>query len=233
MSTNAIRNSLQELLGLMSEPIAVTFCNSAPAGIKRVASAAPAGCAYWKLAAGGEVFYTTAEDHLNCPIGAYTHGAELSGEVQEGLESTIRNMVDINYMKIEEVAAIPRRSEPLQFLTYAPLSKAQGTPDIVLLRGSARQVMMLIEAATSIARTSPLPIMGRPACAMIPAALATDRVTSSLACIGNRVYTDSPDGEFYVSIPGNCLTEIIEALHFIVAANSELEQHHRARCSCA
>ena len=44
MNTNEIRNSLDELLGPVGEPVAVTFLDETPAGIERVSAAAPAGC---------------------------------------------------------------------------------------------------------------------------------------------------------------------------------------------
>jgi len=49
------------LLRLASRPVAVTFTATAPAGVPRVDRAGPAGCAYWKQAAGGAVFYTEAD----------------------------------------------------------------------------------------------------------------------------------------------------------------------------
>jgi uncharacterized protein (DUF169 family) len=111
--------------------VAVTFCDTPPTGVERIASAAPAGCSYWKLAAEGACFFTTAEDHLNCPIGAYTHGAQLTAEAQAQLEGMINKMVGIQYLRMEEVERIPKRREPLRFVTYAPLSKAQGVPEVV------------------------------------------------------------------------------------------------------
>jgi len=51
---------LSELLGLRVAPVAVAFRAAAPAGVGRVARAGPAGCAYWRSAAEGRVFYTEA-----------------------------------------------------------------------------------------------------------------------------------------------------------------------------
>jgi len=233
MNMNGIQDSLKELLGSISEPVAVTFSDNAPDGIGRVASAAPASCSYWKLAADGDVFYTTTGDHLNCPIGAYTHGAELTPSIEGELNGMIGKMVGIQYLRMEEVPAIPRRNRPLRHVVYAPLSKAQGTPDVVLVRGKARQIMLMVEAANARSLMSTFPIMGRPACAVIAAAADDGKAATSLGCIGNRVYTELPDDEFYVAVPGRALGEIVESLRSIVAANSELEQFHRSRCACA
>lgn len=233
MNNRELRNSLQELLKSAAEPVAVTFSDTAPAGVARVGKAAPAGCAYWKLAADGEVFYTIVEDHLNCPIGAYTHGAELSAATQGQLEGMIGKMVGIQYLRMEDVAGIPTRKQPLHFVYYAPLSKAEGVPDVVLLRGNARQMMLVVEAANARSLMSASPVMGRPACAVIAASVESGGAATSLGCIGNRVYTQLADDEFYVAVPGAALNDTVDALQSIVAANSELEQFHRSRCAVA
>ena len=231
MNTTETKDSLQTLLGLTAEPVAITFCEEAPQGMQRIGTAAPAGCSYWKLAAEGQAFYTEAADHFSCPIGAYTHGAEMIEPVKSELEGMIGKMVGIQYLKMEEVAGIPRRPEPLRFVAYGPLSRETGKPDVVLVRGNARQIMLLAEAATTCGLMSPLPVMGRPACAIVPATLASGKAATSLGCIGNRVYTGLPDGEFYLAVPGPALGKMIQALCALVAANEQLEQFHQSRCS--
>ena len=69
MDARTAGRRMTELLNLTSRPVAVTFTATAPAGVPRVAKAGPAGCAYWKQAAEGAVFYTEAADHYNCPVG--------------------------------------------------------------------------------------------------------------------------------------------------------------------
>jgi uncharacterized protein (DUF169 family) len=64
---------------------------------------------------------------------------------------------------------------------------------------------------------------------MIPAAMQAGQVTTSLGCIGNRVYTGLGDDEFYAAIPGSKLTALVDKLASIVTANRELESFHRAR----
>jgi len=228
---DTIRGLLEELLGPVAEPVAVTFRDQAPEGMERVGAAAPAGCAYWKLAAEGSAFYTAAEDHMQCSIGAYTHGAELGPTAQGELAGMIEKMVGIQYIKMEEVAGIPRRGQPLRFVVYTPLSAAASEPDVVLLRGNPRQMMLLTEAANARGLMSPLAVMGRPACAVIPATIESGRATASLGCIGNRTYTGLPDGEFYLAVPGKVLAGMVEALQAIVAANRELQQYHQGRCA--
>ena len=105
---------LQRLLGLRAPPIAISFRDAAPEGVQRLPSPQPASCSYWRAAAEGQVFYTEADDHLGCPIGAHTHGAPMSAEKGKELAGMLEQMVALRYLKMEEVPQIPRRTEPLE-----------------------------------------------------------------------------------------------------------------------
>jgi hypothetical protein len=48
---------------------------------------------------------------------------------------------------MEDMPQIPTRLTALQVAVYAPLAAAPVPPDVVLVRGNARQVMLLAEAA--------------------------------------------------------------------------------------
>ena len=48
---------------------------------------------------------------------------------------------------MEDVPQIPTRTMALQVAVYAPLAAAPVPPDVVLVRGNARQVMLPAEAA--------------------------------------------------------------------------------------
>src|SRR4051812_38791250 len=52
-----------EKLELTHAPVAVAFLDAPPPGMTHVSHAEAAGCGYWKRAAEGQAFYTTAEDH--------------------------------------------------------------------------------------------------------------------------------------------------------------------------
>jgi uncharacterized protein (DUF169 family) len=225
-------NRLQMLLGLKRQAIAVAFLDKAPAGVPHVKAPLPASCSYWRLASEGAFFYTTADDHLNCTIGAYTHGVSLSTERAAELQSTIGQMIELNYLRKEEVPRIPHRTEPFQVAVYSPLALASCDPQIVLIRGNARHFMLLTEAAIG-AGINPNGIMPRPTCAFLQETLQTGRATPSFACIGNRVYTGMDNDELYYAIPGLRIAEVVAALEKIVAANQTLESFHQARCACA
>jgi uncharacterized protein (DUF169 family) len=223
------RTALTDLLQLSSSPVAIAFVEQAPAGVPHVAELEPAGCGYWRRAAAGEVFFTTADDHKSCPIGAHTHNVPLTPAEQEGLMGLVQTMVGLSYLKMEEVPQIPTRRTPMQVAVYAPLASAPVDPDVVLVRGNARQLMLLSEAAQAAGVAGGSPAMGRPTCAVLPEAINSDRTAASFGCIGNRVYTGAGENEAYFAVPGAHLRAVEDSLAVIVRANTELEKFHRAR----
>jgi uncharacterized protein (DUF169 family) len=224
-----IAEQLQELLDLRTAPIALTFRPDPPANASRVSEPGPSGCSYWKRAAEGETFYTEASDHYNCPIGAYTHGVELPPAQAKELEGVLGTMFGLHYLRPEEVPGIPRRQGDFRVVVYSPLAAALEEPDLVLVRGNAKQVMLLAEAAQAAGVGAESGFMGRPTCAVVPEVLRTRRSAASLGCIGNRIYTGLADDELYFALPGEHVEAVTEKLAAIVHANRELENYHRAR----
>jgi uncharacterized protein (DUF169 family) len=224
-------SSLEELLSLTSAPVAIAFVDAAPAGVAHVSDVEPAGCGYWRRAATGEVFYTIADDHKSCPVGAHTHNVPLSSTEKADLMGLLETMVGLQYLKMDDVPQIPTRETPLRVAVYTPLNAAVISPDVVLVRGNARQLMLLAEAAQAAGIAGAGPAMGRPTCAVIPQAINADKTATSFGCIGNRVYTAAADDEAYFAIPGGQLRALEEKLTVIVHANNELEKFHRARAA--
>ena len=135
--------SIAELLHLTSSPIAISFVDSAPTGVRHVDATEPAGCGYWRRAAEGEVFYTVADDHKRCPVGAHTHNVMLSSQERNELMGLVGTMIGLQYLKMEEIPLIPTRKTPMKVAVYAPLDAAPVPPDVVLVRGNPRQLMLL------------------------------------------------------------------------------------------
>lgn len=221
--------ALVDLLSLRTPPVAVAFREQAPAGMPRIPTPQPAGCGYWRVAAEGQVFATVASDHYGCPVGAHTHGVPLPVEKQQELEGLIGTMVGLEYLKMEEVPSIPHRTAPFGAALYAPLEKATFEPDVVLVRGNPRQLMLLAEAAQSAGIAGDHPALGRPTCAVLPQALLSGRTAVSFGCIGNRIYTGAADDEAYFAVPGDKLEALLSRLLVIARANQELEVFHRGR----
>ncbi|MGZ6142454.1 MAG: DUF169 domain-containing protein [Myxococcales bacterium] len=224
----SIANDLQQHLGTSLPPIGVAFVSEPPKGVKH-AAASPASCSYWKRAADGEVFWTDSGDHLGCPIGAHTHGVALTEAKKAELMGMVGNMVQLGYLKMEDVPGIPHRRAPLQVAVYGPLAKLPVAPDVVLVRATAAQLMVLIEAAQAAGVAPDAPAMGRPTCAALAQALDGGKPAMSLGCIGNRVYTGLADSEGYLAIPASALAAVAARLPTIAHANAELARFHRAR----
>ncbi len=220
---------IQELLSLGLPPVAIAFRASAPPGMRRINSPAPAGCGYWRRAADGEVFYTEARDHYTCPVGAHTHGIDLPADVAVQLNGLVQTMVQMQYISMEEIPRIPRRQGAFGVALYAPLALAPFEPDVVLVRGNVKQLMLLAEAAQSAGLASGGATMGRPTCSVLPEALQSGRAATSFGCIGNRVYTGLGDDEGYYAIPGVHVTQVVGKLALIIDANRRLEEFHQSR----
>jgi len=224
---------LKSLLGLESNPVAVAFSDAPPAGMKRIDAPAVSGCTYWKLAAEGRAFYTEAGDHLGCPVGAHTHNVAMPPEKRQELQGMVGTMVQLEYIRMEEIPQIPQRKRPMKVASYAPLEGATFRPDAVLVRGKPRAIMLLAEAASAAGAPVHEGVMGRPTCAFIPVTADDGRAAASAGCIGNRVYTGLADDEMYFSIPGAQLETVVTKLETIAKANNELEKFHRGRRGAA
>ncbi len=231
MSITTSGRALQALLGLRLPPVAIAFRESAPANMQRIESPAPAGCGYWRLAAEGRVFYTEASDHYTCPVGAHTHGVDLPADVAQELNGLVQTMVQMQYIKMDEIPTIPRRQSPFRMALYARLAEASFEPDVVLIRGTAKQLMLVAEAAQAAGIARGGATMGRPTCAILPESLQSGLATASFGCIGNRVYTGLGDDEGYYAIPGASVPEVVNKLSTIVEANRQLNQFHQARAA--
>jgi uncharacterized protein (DUF169 family) len=219
------------LLGDGVQAVAIQFAAAPPPGLSRVSSPGPAGCGYWRLAAEGRAFYTEPSDHHQCPVGAIVLGIVPPPEVAAELRNLLHTMGSIGYLRPDEAAGLPHLDQEPRYIAYAPLAGAPFPPDLILVRGSVRQLMLMAEAAQSAGLLGDGPTLGRPTCAALPAALQSGRMTASLGCVGNRVYTGAADGEAYCVLPAGRLGTMVSALETIVAANRTLEEFHRGRAA--
>jgi uncharacterized protein (DUF169 family) len=223
-----LEDQLTRALRLGRRPVAVTFGETAPAGVPKFAGVEPSSCSFWRLAAEGRTFYTVPADHYNCPVGSYTHNIALPEERAPELEQTLQLMTGIGYIQMNDVPDIFRFPSTPVVVIYAPLADTPVDPDVVLFAGRPASLMLLGEAAQRAGASAQLPMLGRPTCMAIPAALAKGAVTSA-GCIGNRVYTGLGDDELYIVIPGIDLERVADGVETIVAANLKLSQYHGER----
>ena len=219
-----LERKFTEALKFERRPVAVAFLDAAPAGVRRFEGSEPSSCSFWRLAAGGETFYTVPENHFNCAVGAYTHNIALSPEREQETGQTLKFMFDLGYVKPEEVPQIPRLEEAPVAIVYSPLGEAPVKPDVVLFACKPRGAMLLSEAANRTGVASGSPALGRPTCMALPAALKHGAILS-LGCIGNRVYTGLSEDELYFVIRGKDLQAVAEALDTVTAANAALSDY--------
>jgi uncharacterized protein (DUF169 family) len=224
----SLETQLTTTLGLARRPIAVSFLDHAPEAVEKFEGVEPAGCSFWRLAAEGRSFYTEPADHYNCPVGSYTHNIALPDARAAELEGTLKLMTDIGYLRMAEVPGIPRLPATPAAILYAPLGECVANPDVVLTVGRAAALMLLQEAAQRAGVAAAMPLLARPTCMAIPAAMSAGVVTST-GCIGNRVYTNIGDDELYAAIPGKDLERVCEALSTVAQANATLKQYHEGR----
>ena len=83
------------------------------------------------------------------------------GELKQALEA----MSGLDYVREEEVAAIPVVQREVKHVIYGPLADFPLDPEVVLLFAHAQQGLILSEAAGRVDKGVP-PAMGRPACAV-------------------------------------------------------------------
>ena len=213
---------------LQRRPVAVTFRETPPAGVSRFTGVEPSGCSFWRLAAGGKTFYTIPSDHYNCAIGSYTHNIPLPPERAHELDQTLAFMTGIDYLRMEEIPAIPRLPHTPQVVIYAPLGDTPLDPDVVLFAGLPGRLLLLQEAAVRAGVGAQVPFLARPTCMAVPAALASG-VVASTGCIGNRIYTDLEEENLYIVVPGKDLARVADELQTITEANAKLSEYHRRR----
>ena len=228
MAYRDFANQLAQKLKLKHAPIGIAFLEEAPGGVKHYEEAVPSACTFWK-AAERELFYATASDHYNCPIGAITQGFQIPQPVSDNAMELIGMMGKISYLEAAEASNVPTVEKKHSVIVYGPLKDfGDIQPDVVLLVATPFQAMMISEASGVAAwgtghesRT-----LGRPACAVIPSSLKSNDTTISMACMGARTFADIQDEEVLISIPARALVELQTRLPIILDANVGMKKFY-------
>ncbi|HET7101159.1 MAG TPA: DUF169 domain-containing protein, partial [Terriglobia bacterium] len=190
--------------------------------------AVPSACAFWK-AAESELFYATASDHYNCPIGAITQGFQIPQPVSANAMELIGMMGKISYLEAAEASNVPTVEKKHKVIVYGPLKDfGEFQPDVVLLVATPLQAMLISEASgvASWGTGHESRTLGRPACAVIPSSLKSNDTTISMACMGARTFADIKDEEVLISIPARALIELQNRLPVILEANVDMEKFY-------
>jgi uncharacterized protein (DUF169 family) len=222
-------NQLRTSLGLSLPPIAVAFCDTVPPDVPSFDGVVPAGCRFWQEAT-THVFATSAEDHQLCPIGVHTHNMSgASASQQDELKASLEAMTGLDYVREEEIAAIPVLQRQTKQALYGPLAEFPLVPEVVLLFAHAQQGLVLSEAIERVDGGVP-PAMGRPACAVVPQVVNRGLAALSLGCCGARAYLEALSDDVALwALPGGKLDQYCDQIEVLAHANSVLSTFHERR----
>jgi len=227
-SYSQLANRLSGSLRLRQAPVAVSFSDSIPAGMKPHDGRVPAGCRFWQDAA-SSAFATCSADHSHCAIGIHTHNLQSSPTQQADLMDALKVFADLSYVRPEDVKAIPVLELQPRIVTYSPLASCTLAPEVVVLFVDASQILLLSEATQQVENQNP-PAMGRPACAVIPQVANTGVAALSLGCCGARAYLDVlTDDVAIFAIPGSKLEAYVQRIDALANANAVLAKFHHIR----
>jgi uncharacterized protein (DUF169 family) len=211
----AVASELNSLLNLDVPPLAITFSDEAPANVPtfddpmsepaedgrrgRVA----ASCVFW-MKGTDRTFTTVPEDHGNCSVGRLTHGFAQLSDV--AANSDVATLFESGWVGMDDVPKIPVMSRSYGHVTYGPLSETPVDPDIVFLRLTPKQLMILNDAIPEMS------LEGKPQCHIIAMAKEQEVVAASIGCMLSRVRTEMGSHEMTCAIPRSSLDDVLERL---------------------
>lgn len=211
----AAASQLSSLLNLDVQPLAITFSDDAPAEVPafddpmsepaedgrrgRVA----ASCVFWMKGA-ERTFTTVPEDHGNCSVGRMTHGFAGLEDVAEN--SDMAALLESGWVSRDQVPKIPVVSRGYGHVTYGPLAETPVDPDIVFLRLTPKQLMVLNDALPEMS------LEGKPQCHIIALAKEQNLIAASIGCMLSRVRTEMGSHEMTCAIPASMIDEVLDRL---------------------
>jgi uncharacterized protein (DUF169 family) len=214
-------------LQLQHSPVGLAFVDKVPESIQHTANRVPSACTFWRLAEQG-VFYASAEDHQQCPIGMMTMGFTMPESAQERVQALVETMANVQYFSPAEVSALPTVKKPHQSIIYGRLDQFPVAADVVLCILDTQQAMLVAEAPGTVNwLQGGQSAFGRPTCAVIPRTMQTDETSLSFGCVGARTYVGLTAGEVVLTIPAQRFPELVGRLETIVAANAALAPFHQ------
>lgn len=206
-------------------PIAITFGAEPPAGVAQHQAPfppplpdgrtgrVPAGCVFW-MEATGATFTTTAPDHGNCSVGSMTHGFATLDEVAGN--DDVAALLGTGWVTMDDVPQIPVVTERPGAVTYGPLAETPVDPDVVLVRLTAKSLMVLSDALPG------LRIEGKPQCHIVAVAKEQGEVAASVGCMLSRVRTGMPSTETTCAIPADKLADLVAAVEATSVADARV-----------
>lgn len=206
-------------------PVAITFGAEAPAGVPAHGGAmpaplpdgrtgaVPAGCVFWMHAA-DRTFTTSKADHGNCSVGSLTHGFATLDEVAGN--DDVAALLGSGWVAMEDVPKIPVVRERPAAVTYGPLADTPVDPDVVLVRLTAKSLMVLSDALPG------LRVEGKPQCHIVALAKEQGEVAASVGCMLSRVRTGMPSTETTCAIPASKLAAVVAAVEATAVIDAQV-----------
>ena len=151
-----------------------------------------AGCVFW-MESVDSTFSTVAEDHGNCSVGSWTHGFKPLEEIAGN--GDVGALLESGWVTMDMVPHIPVVTEKPGAVTYGPLADTPIDPDVVLVRLTAKSLMVLSDALPG------LRVEGKPQCHIVAAAKEQNDVVASVGCALSRVRTGMPSTDHTCAIP--------------------------------
>ncbi len=226
MLTNDERSAALELmLRLAKTPLAIKFVTTpgAVSDLPKASFIPPSSCAFWTHGI-RQAFTTEPDQHMNCNIGAYVHGIKPLEEMRSGCGcSDIDFLIKIGRFGEQDFAALPRIPVKPAQIIYAPLSKMDDEPDVVMLFTLPSQAQLLFEAAERA--SIPTFFRGMPTCAIIPIAMQTHAAIFGLGCVSSRLRAGYGNDEILVALTPQTLDRILEVLDKLVQSEKQLIQY--------
>jgi uncharacterized protein (DUF169 family) len=207
--------ALTDALHLSSPPLAITFSPAPLEGVSRFdepmpdalpdgrTGRVPAGCVFWMKAV-DRTFTTVADDHGNCSVGSMTHGFKTLDEIAGN--SDVAALLDSGWVTMDVVPQIPVVHERPGAVTYGPLADTPVDPDVVFLRVTGRQLMVLSDAIPG------LRVEGKPQCHIVAIAKEEGVPAASVGCALSRVRTGMPPTEMTCALPASQLADILASI---------------------
>ena len=230
-SWSDLAESLTNTLGLSSPPIAIEIFSDVPQDVKPFAGPkpapapdgrtgpVPAGCVFWTKAI-DRSFSTVASDHANCSVGTLVHG--FAGLDEVAGNSDVAALLDSGWVTMEQVPQIPTVHEKTGSVTYSPLADSAVAPDVVLIRITAAQLMVMADAVPG------LRIGGKPQCHVVALAKEEGEVAASLGCTLSRTRTAQSIDEVTCAIPGSRLAEVVRGVEVTTGIDAVAESYAAA-----
>jgi uncharacterized protein (DUF169 family) len=223
-----VAETLQSALNLRTAPVAVCVMEAPPSGVPAHRGAAAAGCQFWGEGA-AQAFSTTPADHGNCAIGMYTHHMTMGEGEQTDLSDALKVMGDLGYVRPADLPLIPVLKSETKAVVYSPLGEAPKTPDVVLLFANYAQGLVISEAAQQV-ENGVAPVLGRPACGVVPQVANSGKAALSLGCCGARAYVDAlGDDRAVWALPGADIAAYADRIEALSKANGILTKFHTIR----